>query len=177
MCIEIQQERYLQQLEGATSNKDPHADLKDVIPISDRTKLMNYIYRYRNDDWAEACLSFTWGQNAAVRGASVRKLTFSDLRLSRGFGPQQDGDGARALMLVLRKGRAHKDRFTTAKQVCCWPHKEFECCSVLATALAFIYKLRQIDNDLKVKKQRGGRRPLWWDYELLDWIKYDGKFY
>jgi hypothetical protein len=35
--------------------------------------------------------------------------------------------------------------------------------------------LRHFDNNLKVKKQRGGRRPLWWDYELLDWIKYDGK--
>jgi hypothetical protein len=48
-------------------------------------------------------------------GASVQKITFADLRLSRRFGPEQDGDGARALMLVLQKGCAHEDRFTTAK--------------------------------------------------------------
>jgi hypothetical protein len=174
-CIEIQQERYLQYLDGVESIRDPHADLKDVVPISDRKKLMDYIYVQRSSDWAEACLSFTWGQNAAVRGASARKLTFCDLRCSRGFGPSQDGPGARALMLVLRKGRAHKDRFSTAKQVCCWIHKEFECCSVLATALAFIFKLRSHGSNLLFKKQRGGRRPLWWDYELLDWMVYDGK--
>jgi hypothetical protein len=86
---------------GFTSNKDLHSDLKDVIPMSDRKIIMDRIYKYRNDDWAEAYLSFTWGQNAAVRGASVRKLTFANLRrLSRGFGPEQDGDGARAFMLV-----------------------------------------------------------------------------
>ena len=175
MCIEIQQERYIQLLDSTSSTKDPHADLKDVLPVTERIKLMDFIYSKRLGDWPESCLSFTWGQNAAVRGASVRKLTFSDLRCSRGFGPERDGPGARTLMLVMRKGRAHKDRFTSTKQVCCWVHREFECCSVLATSLSFLFKIRTLGNQLKFKKQPGGRRPLWWDYELIDWIKYDGK--
>jgi hypothetical protein len=46
----------------------------------------------------------------------------------------------------------------------------------LCDSCVFYFKLRSLGNRLKLKKQTGGRRPLWWDYELLDWIAYDGKF-
>ena len=49
-----------------------------------------------------------------VRGASNRRFTFSDLNLSKGFGPEESGRFSRLLMMILRKGQGiHKDNFIT----------------------------------------------------------------
>jgi hypothetical protein len=171
-CIDVQQEMFLSN--DNTTDKDPHKDLKDVLPMSSRLALMTHVYEHRHNDWAQAALCLTYGQNAAVRGASARKLTLSDLRLSQGFGPEKDGANARALMLVLRKGGAHKDRFSTNKQVCMWRHRHYLCCSVFTTAAAIISKLRDFGDNLNFKKKTK-ERASWWDIDLLDWNFLDGE--
>jgi hypothetical protein len=88
-----------------------------------------------------ASVNFTWGQNGAVCGASNRKLTLCDLDLSYGFGPKQDGPLGCAFLLVIRKGKLHKDRHKTDKQVCCWHHKQL--CSIFITAAYVIWNLTQ----------------------------------
>jgi hypothetical protein len=173
-CIEVQQEKYVSQLDDSTNDKDPHKDLKDVLPVSKRIDLMTHVYGHRPNDWIQASLCLTYGQNAAVRGASSRKLKLCDLRLSQGFVPLKDGPGARAFMLVLRKGGVHKDRFSTNKQVCTWRHRHYLLCSVFSTALSVIYKLRNAGDEINFKK-RTKQRATWWDIALLDWNQYDGK--
>jgi hypothetical protein len=171
-CIDVQQEMYLNG--DNSTDKDPHKDLKDVLTVSSRLKLMTHVFEHRHGDWDQASLCLTFGQNAAVRGASARKLTLSDLRLSQGFGPEKDGANARALMLVLRKGGAHKDRFSTNKQVCMWRHRHYLCCSVFSTAAALIFKLRNFGELLNFKK-RTKQRASWWDIDLLDWNVLNGE--
>jgi hypothetical protein len=69
--------------DNANPGADPHKGLKDVLPVSDRLTMMDYIYGNRND-WGPASVSFTWGNNAAVRGGSTRNLVFADMNLSNG---------------------------------------------------------------------------------------------
>jgi hypothetical protein len=115
--------------EGVNRGADPHYGLQDSISNPDRKRIMDYIYNSR-PDWGPASFSYSWGLNAAVRGASNRSLVMADLNMSYAFGPELEGPTARALLLVLRKGEVHKDRHDTDKQVCCWRHKEPVLCSV-----------------------------------------------
>ena len=152
---------------------DPHGNLKDVLPLSERRKLMTYVHTKRND-WLSTSISLVWGQNAAVCGASQRKWVLSDLRLSGGFGPGETESHARCLMLILRKGKVHKDRFSKKKQVSAWRHKDYLLCTVFNTAATVIWRLHTLGNSVNFSKPRRGR-PMWWDLELLDWTTYNGK--
>ena len=81
---------------------------------------MRYIY-CEQLDWGPASLSFTWGMNGAVCGASNGVFTYADLNLLFGFRPEPVGQLARPLLLlILHSGLLHKDsRQDTAHQVCC----------------------------------------------------------
>ena len=56
----------------AKLGSDPHMGLKDILPVSDKLLMMDYIYHKQND-WGPASVNFTWGQN----GAFVGPLTVS----------------------------------------------------------------------------------------------------
>jgi hypothetical protein len=109
-------------LEGQknSDNADPGADLhkglKDVLPVSDRLTMMDCIYGNQTE-WGPASLSFTWGNNAAVRGGSTRNLVFADMNLSNGYGPEEQGPMSQTLFIIMQKGGLHKDSFTADKQV------------------------------------------------------------
>jgi hypothetical protein len=152
---------------------DPHQGLKDILPASEKVRMMEYIYRCRSD-WGPASVNFTWGINGALRGASNRKLTLCDLNLSHGFGPERDGPLSRALLLVLRKGDKHKDRHETDKQVCTWRHINYLLCSVFSTASYVIWSITQNPNISFLHLQKNLRAP-WWDIPLIDWDEYGGK--
>jgi hypothetical protein len=68
--------------------------------------MMDYICSNRAD-WGPASVSFTWGNNAAVRGGSTRNLVFADMNLSNGYGPEEQGPMSRTLFLIMRKGGAY----------------------------------------------------------------------
>jgi hypothetical protein len=152
----------------------PLRGLKDAVPESDRVKMMTYIYRSRND-WDTASVNFAWGYQGAVRGASNRKLMFSDLNMSRGFGPEKDGRLARALLLVMRKGDIHKDRHDKDNQVCAWRHKNYLLCSVFATAARVIWTLRSRGDSINFLQPDKRARADWWNTPLIDWEEYNGK--
>ena len=80
---------------------------------------MHYVYG-QCSDWADASVNFAYGHNGAIRGASNRKLSFSDLNISYAFGPEREGPLQRALMIVIRQGDCHKDRHESDQQVCFW---------------------------------------------------------
>ena len=153
---------------------DPLNGLKDAVPESDRVLMMKYIYRSRND-WDTASVNFAWGYQGAVRGASNRVLTFSDLNISNGFGPEKDGTLSRAILLVMHKGVAHKDRHDKDKQVCAWRHKNYLLCSVFATAARVIWTLRNRGDTINFYQRDKHSRAEWWDTPLIDWQLYNGK--
>lgn len=174
-CVSVQQAQYKAGTTGdGKAGTDPHKGLKDVLPESDRRKLLTHIYGVRND-WAPASFGFTWGHNAAVRGHSSRKFVLCDLKTSRGFGPDRDGPTSRTLMLVLRRGSVHKDNFITDKQISCWRHRDYLLCSTFATSLQLVYKLKQLGDDINCYHLDKKERCPWWDIPLIQWTTYDGK--
>ena len=157
---------------AANPGSDPHVGLKDAISHKDRKTIMSYIYASRHD-WAPAAVNFSYGHNGAVRGASNRMLTLSDLNMSYSFGPERDGPLSRAFMLVIRKGAKNKDRHESDKQVCFWRHRSYLLCSVFATAAHVLFKLQ--GEEIDFLKPNKTFRPKWWDIPFLDWDKYSGK--
>lgn len=129
---------------------------------------MSYIYEHRTNDWGALAIAHSWGNNAAVRGASSRKFTFSDLNLSRGFGPERTGPLSRALMMILRKGDIHKTRHDQDQQVAVWRHRNYKLCSVFATSMHVINKISN-DESLNFLHEDKNIRPEWWDRPLIDW--------
>jgi hypothetical protein len=132
-----------------TLGTDPRKGLKDVLSEPDRKKIASHIYRYR-EDWGSLNTSFSWGNNAGVRGASARKFVYADIFNSAGFGPVREGPRATTLLLVLRGGGAqsvHKDKFTTDRMVGCFRHRESLLCSVGALSFHVLNDLR-LDGDI-----------------------------
>ena len=170
-AIEMQQT--VRRVTGGHGNPgaDPCKGLKDIFPAKDKERIMDHIYRHRKD-WAAAAMNFTWGHNGAVRGDSNRKLTYSDVNMSYGFGPEEEGPLARCLLLVLRKGVKNKDRHDSDKQVGCWRHKSYKQCSVFATAVTIIHYLST--SDVKFEHRNKGERAPWWEIPLIDWSEYSG---
>lgn len=176
-AIRVQQINWADKQNADTDDKCPHRFCKDMMPPSERKKLLRAAYLH--PDWATASMALNWGQNAAVRGSSMRNMTLKDLRISDGFGPDgyvEGGEQSRALMLILRSGAVHKDRFTSVKQVCTWRHWDYLLCPNFSTALLLLWKLRHMGRRLKFQKARGGGRPKWWDEKLIDWTTYSRKF-
>jgi hypothetical protein len=159
----------------AKPGSDPHHGLKDIMPESDRIRIMEHIYRHRAD-WEASAVNITSGMNGAIRGASNRVLVLADLNLSYGFGPERHGPLGRAFLIILRKGNVHKDRADLDKQVCFWRHKRYLLCSVFSTAASVIFKLT---NHPTVDFYHPGdtrlSRASWWDIPLIDWDEYSGE--
>jgi hypothetical protein len=160
---------------GGTANRgrDPHAGLKDILPESDRVRMMTHIFRARRD-WGPASVNFTLGMNGAIRSASNRNFVWPDLRISHGFGAEKEGRLARAMMVVVRRGRLHKDRKETDEQVCMWRHKHYLLCSVFSSAAHVLFDLSN-SPDIDFYHEEKNERADWWDTPLIEWDNYAGK--
>jgi hypothetical protein len=145
---------------------DPHKGLKDVLPEADRVKLLTHIHRTRAD-WGSLGTSFSWGNNAGIRGASSRSLVFVDLFMSRGVGTTRDGDTARTLILVLRKGPIHKDNHASDGMVGSYRHRVYILCSIFNVSLHVINLLRQDDEIHFYHYDPLTTRAIWWDKQLI----------
>lgn len=166
-CINMQQDRHKSGANERHGGVDPHKGLKDLMPEGDTKRIVTHIHKNRSD-WGSLSMSYTWGVNAGVRGASSRKLVLCDLNLSRGFGPEREGPRCRTLMLILRKGDVHKDNHGTDKQVACWRHRDYLLCSAFNTALHVINSLRANDSINFLHKEKK-KRASWWDYPLIEY--------
>jgi hypothetical protein len=84
LCLKMQISNRSKMLEEKGNGSDPHKGLKDVLPAFESKILMRYVCDNRND-WGPLSVSFTWGQNVALRGASMHKLVYAHLNLLYGF--------------------------------------------------------------------------------------------
>jgi hypothetical protein len=167
--------------EGSISSqlddKCPHRFCKHTLSISERLRVMKAAMDC--NEWQNAAVAVNLGHNVAIRGASTRKLTLCDLRLANGYGPgsnKASGDPRfdRTLMLILRKGPVHKDRFKTTKQVGMWRHRNWLLDPNFSVALAVIRNLREGGDNIEFRVREGRRnggtaRPHWWDRKLISW--------
>ena len=150
---------------------DPHKGIKDLYSEEEAIALVDGIWSLSRDS-LDLMFSYTWGRNAGVRGASSRKVTLCDLNLSYGFGPEEAAPRNRTLMMILRRGDMHKDRYTTDQQVGVYRHKDYRRCTVFATAALVIMKLRKLDKvDCSFKNKKP--RPNWWDLSLNQYEHYN----
>ena len=145
---------------------DPHGGVKDVVPEEDRRKCMTYILKEMPRDWSSMAFNYTWGNNATLRGASLRLMEYCDLNVSRGFGPERFGPLSRCLMLILRRGERHKHRADTDQQVGVWRHRDYLLCSVFSSALLITYKLKD-NNNISFKHLNKKKKNLWWILRLI----------
>jgi hypothetical protein len=161
---------------GGHSNRgtDPLKGLKDIFPERKKVEVMCHIYQSRQD-WESAAINFTWGHNNGVRGHSNRKCVLADLHMSENFVPEKDGPLGRCLLLVFRKGPIHKDNHVMDQQTGCWRHRNYLLCSVFATAMSLIARLAKSNIHFKHENKR--ERAEWWDFPLIDWEEYSGKYY
>jgi hypothetical protein len=166
LCLKAQIANREKNIEDTGNGTDPHKGLKDLLPVPDREKMLRYIYGSRTD-WGGLSVSFTWGQNAALRGHSMRGLVYSDINMSRGFGPEQEGPRARIPLLVLRRGGKNKDNFTTDKQVGCWRHRNYLLCPVFALAKHVLWELKN-NPTINFSHENTKERAKWWDTDLIN---------
>ena len=101
------------QLSAGSAGSDPSKGLKEPMSIQSQIRCSDVLYRANLAGWDDGLVSFSWGLNQGVRGASNRKLTLKDLNLIDGFGPEESGDLSKALLLVLRSGGVHKGKYST----------------------------------------------------------------
>lgn len=150
---------------------DPHKGLKDLLSEEDVLKISNTIYTERAD-CLDCAFTYLWGTNAAVRGSSCRIFTMCDLNISTGFGPENLPPRNRTLLLILRRGRLHKDNHVTDRQVGVQRHKDFHLCTVFGTAALVLSKLRALDTNLHFLKPMVPGRVEWWDIPLTRYTQY-----
>jgi hypothetical protein len=165
-ALRKQQDNYRAKTNVANAGTDPHKGLKDLISESDKRKLLTYIYETRPDS-SSLGMSFNWGKNTGIRGASSRSCVYADLNLSLGFGPEREAPINRTILMVLRKGSLHKDNYSTDKQVGCQRHKEYLQCAIFSTAVCIIEQLRT-DAAINFYHDDKDERATWWDTPLLE---------
>jgi hypothetical protein len=146
------------------AGSDPHKGLKDLIPVEDRLKILRHIHE-KVKKWGSLSVSNTWGNMAALRGATNRALVYSDMNLSLGYGEKTD---PRVLMLVIRKGDINKDQHTTDKQVGVLRNKDYLLCASFNLALHVINDLRDDETINFLHGDKDQRAP-WWDKPLIDY--------
>ncbi len=93
------------------------------------------------------------------------------MNMSRGFGVDKEGPRSRTLLLVMQRGKGHKDNFTMDKQVAVWRHVDYQLCSVFATALHLINDLSK-DFAINFLHPDKTKRAGWWDSPLIDYKTY-----
>jgi hypothetical protein len=169
--IQKQKEDWITRSADVHGGTDPHKGLRDLMSEEDQEKLVDNIFNYRND-WSPLITSWCLGTQAGLRGDSNRKLVWCDLNLSHGFGPEKRGRRSRLLMVVLRKGLAHKDRFTTEKQVGLWRHRNYKRCGVFAVAINLFSQLR-VDTTTDFYHENRNKRAPWWDNSIVDFSTYN----
>jgi hypothetical protein len=86
-AINDQAIKHLEYCNSVNACADPRKGLKDVMSTEEKLRIIDRILeadKFSND----VLLAFGWGCNAGVHGSSSRRLSFSDLNTSVGFGPE-----------------------------------------------------------------------------------------
>jgi hypothetical protein len=115
-AIKIQQYAHTKYCNDKYANTNPHSGLKLLFSDAEEIRLCHSIM------WLSSCstdlfFAYKFGRNATVHGASMRVMRLCDLNISTGFGPEEEAPRNKTLLLVLRIGDYHKDRYGTNSQV------------------------------------------------------------
>jgi hypothetical protein len=171
-AIKIQQYAHTKYCNDKYANTDPHSGLKLIFSDAEEIRLCHSIMwlSSRSTDLFFAC---TFGRNAAVCGASMRVMRLCDLNISTGFGPEEEAPRNKTLLLVVRKGDYHKDRYATNRQVGVQRHRDYRRCAVFATALRVIKMLQILHGQIDFSHPDTKLRNKWWDLVvLIIWITF-----
>ena len=153
----------------AYAGSDPHKGLKDLFSERQTVQLVDGMWK-RNDSH-NLLFAYTWGRNAGVRGDTTRKVVLCDLNLSNGFGPESSPPRDCTLLLILRKGLT-KDKHNTTQQVGVQRHRDYRRCTVFATAVLVILKLRELGDNINFYKGVPGKPADWWHKPISDYSTY-----
>jgi hypothetical protein len=168
--MDTQYANYLVRSTRANAGTDPHKGLKDLYSDKEAIKLVTGIWKLRVDS-PDLMFSYSWGRNAGVRGASSRQVVLSDLNLSVAFGPEVDEPRNKTLLLVMRKGPLkNKDNHLTDKQVGVQRHVNYVMCTVFATAVCVVLRLRSLAWRVNFKRGDPDLCSEWWDISLTQYV-------
>ena len=153
------------------AGSDPHRGLKDKLPKAQVAEIIHAIRTCSTDSYS-LLFVYLWGINAGIRGSSVRKLLYSDLNISYGYGPEDDAPYNKTILLVLRKGEVHKDRHISDKQVGAQRHVDWRNDCIFALGVLLIMQLREWDDNINFYHEDKNQRASWWDLALIDFETY-----
>jgi hypothetical protein len=125
MSMQTQQVAHADYCNRTYAGNDPHDGLKDLMSEEFTVHLVSSILELDTNS-ADMLFIFNWGKNGVVRGGSIRVMILSDLNVSYGFGPERDAPRNSTLLLILRKGKIHKEKHTTTKQVGVQSHRDYK---------------------------------------------------
>jgi hypothetical protein len=91
--------------------------------------------------WGPCGMCFSWGTNYGIHGTSQRKYVKCNMSMTGGFGVDKEGPRSRTLLLVMCRGKGHKDNFMLDKQVAVWHHVDYQLFSAWVTSLHLINDL------------------------------------
>lgn len=86
------------------------------------------------------------------------------MHVSEGYGLEDNPPRNKTLMLILRKGKVHKEKHTTWRLVGVHRHRDYCLCTVFATGLIVIELLRTNPAVQFIKSPNN--RALWWDIPI-----------
>lgn len=164
-----QQLDYAEYTSSAYAGSDPHKGLKDLFSEEQSIELVHSMWNRNDSD--HLMFAYTWGRNAGVRGDTTRKVVLCDLNLSNGFGPETRPPRDCTLLLILRKGLT-KDKHNTTQQVGVQRHKDYRRCTVFATAVLVIMKLRDLGSEINFYKGAPNQPASWWHISISAYDTY-----
>jgi hypothetical protein len=164
-----QQIDHVEYTSTAFASSDPHKGLKDLFSERQTVLLVNGMWKRNDSD--HLMFAYSWGRNAGVRGDTTRKVVFCDLNLSNGFGPETSPPRDCTLLMILRKGLT-KDKHNTTQQVGVQRHCDYLRCTVFATAVLVIMRLRELGDQINFYKGAPGKACDWWHIPISDYSTY-----
>ena len=171
-AISDQQILNLEYTSTAFASCDPHKGLKDLF--TERQSIMLVDNMRKRNDGDHLLFAYTWGRNAGVRGDTTRKVVFCDLNLSHGFGPELSPPRDCTLLMIIRKGLG-KEKHNTTQQVGTQRHRDYRRCTVFATAVLVIMRLRELGDGINFNRGAPGQACDWWHKTISDYNTYSSE--
>jgi hypothetical protein len=147
IAMEDQQELHFSHKTESDAKNDPHQGLKELYSAEQNISFVRQIFHPNRQSSLSLHFCYCWGTNNGVRGGSIRVMTFRDLNMSDGYGPENETEESgrkKTLLLIFRKGKWHKENFKHPKQTGVQRHRDWRRCSVFATAMSVIMKMKPI---------------------------------
>jgi len=161
---------YKRRAEALHKADDPFAGLKaDLLTTEEKKMVMTTILTTDGADGYDLGVSFNWGCNAGLRGATTRFTKISDLYVSTGFAPNQ----GRSLTIIIRKNGPKCNSFKADRLVGCLRHKFYLLCSVFSTAMKIVSTLVHDNESINFNRPNPKKEGAsWWKIPFIAFGEY-----